>query len=191
MLLKCPVTSLLNEIMMIFLKFTTIINGVVSASWLSYLFTLKVFLSYTYTHVESKLVYWELLYAVILLQYAWMLVNWISIMNGDIVVIGFWPDVQTINLDQFYSSNSSSIIFFIFLDEVGFCFILVLMTKRGLYGSMYNSSPSLSPSTMECQHGRYLNSVVLRQKVAGIPRMVYSNRIISSKISFVSVLVTQ
>jgi hypothetical protein len=110
------------------------INGVVSASWLSYLFTLKVFLSYTYTHVESKLVYWELLYAVILLQYAWMLVNWISIMNGDIVVSGFWPDVQTINLDQFYSSNSSSIIFFIFLDEVGFCFILVLWQKEGSMG---------------------------------------------------------
>jgi len=45
------------------------INDVVSASWLSYLFTIESFLSCPFTNVESKLVYWELLYAVILLQY--------------------------------------------------------------------------------------------------------------------------
>ena len=44
---------------------------------------------------------------------------------------------------------------------------------------MYNSSPSLSPPTTGCQCGRYLNYDDLRQKVSGIPRMVYSNKIIS------------
>jgi hypothetical protein len=44
---------------------------------------------------------------------------------------------------------------------------------------MYNSSPSLPPPTTGCQYGRYLNYDDLRQKVSGIPRMVYSNKIIS------------
>ena len=37
----------------------------------------------------------------------------------------------------------------------------------------------LSPSTTECQHGRYLNSEDLPRKVSGIPRMIYSNRRLS------------
>ena len=41
---------------------------------------------------------------------------------------------------------------------------------------MYNSSPSLSPPTTECQHGWYLNSEDLHQKVSEIPRMAYPNR---------------
>ena len=77
------------------------------------------------------------------------------IMNGDIFVIDFWFDAKTINLDLFSTSNSSSIICFPFLRwctlDFGF------ETKRWLYGAMYNSSPSLSPLTTECQHGRYLH----------------------------------
>jgi hypothetical protein len=34
---------------------------------------------------------------------------------------------------------------------------------------MYNGSPSLSPPTMECQHGRYLNSEDFHRKESGIP----------------------
>ena len=46
---------------------------------------------------------------------------------------------------------------------------------------MHNSSPSLYPPTTECQLGRYLNSEDLRRKVSGIPRMVYSNRRLSTR----------
>jgi hypothetical protein len=34
----------------------------------------------------------------------------------------------------------------------------------------------LSPTTVECQHGRYLNFVDLYQKISGIQRMVYPNK---------------
>ena len=76
MSLKCPVRSLLNEKMMIFLTFTTIVNV---NKWcclciLVELFVyIEIFVSCPFTYVESKLVHWEFLYAVILLQY----VNWI------------------------------------------------------------------------------------------------------------------
>jgi hypothetical protein len=53
------------------------------------------------------------------------------------------------------------------------------ISSTGSEAVMYNSPPSLSPPTTECQHGRYLNSEDLRRKVSGIPRMVYSNSRIS------------
>ena len=45
-----------------------------------------------------------------------------SMINGEILVKGFWLDVRTINRDQFSTSNSSLIIFFLFLEDVGFWF---------------------------------------------------------------------
>ena len=96
------------------------------------------------------------------------------IMNGDIFVIDFLFDAKTINLDLFSTSNSSSIIFFPFLRwctlDFGF------ETKRWLHGAMYNSSPSLSALTTECQHGRYLHSEYLRQKVSEIPEEFLDER---------------
>jgi hypothetical protein len=52
-------------------------------------------------------------------------------------------------------------------------------SRWSIHVAMHNSSPSLSPPTMECQLGRYLNSEDLRRKVSGITRMVYSNRRLS------------
>ena len=70
-------------------------------------------------------------------------------MSGEMVVTGFWLDVKTTNI--------SSIIFFLLLDDVGFWF------RDNKEGSMYNNLPSLSPPTMEFQHGRFLNSEDHRQ----------------------------
>jgi hypothetical protein len=50
----------------------------------------------------------------------------------------FWLDARTINRDQFSTSNSSSIIFFLFLEDVGFWFckdyeIYAIIWKAGYY----------------------------------------------------------
>ena len=88
-------------------------------------------------------------------------------MNGDIFVIGFWFD----NFDLFSTSNSS--ILFLFLDDVRW---ILALRQKGLHGAMYNSSPSLSPPTTECQHRWYLHSEYLCQKVSGIPEEFLDER---------------
>jgi hypothetical protein len=44
--------------------------------------------------------------------------------------------------------------------------MLSCIIVRGSHGVMYNSSPSLSPPTTECPHGRYFNSTIIHDNMA-------------------------
>jgi len=107
--------------------------------------------------------------------------------NGDSFVNGTRPSslFQAMNRDQLSDSSisSSSLLSFFFLflgfDKFGICLFLRVINvelKAAMLPCIIVHHPC---PTMECQHGRNLNSEDLRRKVSGIPRMVYSNRRIS------------
>ena len=103
---------------------------------------------------------------------------------GDILVSGTPPALlfNTINRDQLsVTSISFSYLASFFLLFFFWIYWNVYLNTKDLssHVAMYNSSPSFSPPSTECQHWRYLNSEDLRRKVSGIPRMVYSNSRIS------------
>ena len=78
-----------------------------------------------------------------------------SITNGEIFVRCFSLEVKAINLHQFSTSNSPNIFSVFFGGGGGGIrgrWILILRQKRP-HGFIYNSLPSLSPPTTECQHG--------------------------------------
>ena len=106
--------------------------------------------------------------------------------NRDSFVKGTRPSLlfQAMNRDQLSDSpisSSSLLSFFLFLgfNQIGICLfsrVVNVELKAVMLPCIIVHHPC---PTMECQHGRYLNSEDLRRKISGIPRMVYSNRRIS------------
>ena len=102
-----------------------------------------------------------------------------SITKGDKFVRGMISSLlfRTINLENRSLTPISTVMTFsIFL--LFFGFDQVGHKSEAMLPCITVDHPCPPPTT-ECQYGRYLNSEDLRQKISGIPRMVYSNRRIS------------